>query len=116
MTTKSSQAKQLEGFDGTLIEAKSIIDSYSAQLSALEARISPMEQVIAARDQEIKDLKVERLNQNQLKTALEREKLINSDLRAQIGKLNDTLRMVGVIAKGWTVQAKMIKQMVRESA
>ena len=89
------------GFDGTLADAKKIISEQENQKEALEARISPLEQVIAARDQELKDLKVQ---------------LINADLRAKVAKLSDALSVVGAIAKTLTVEAKVIRKLAKEHA
>ena len=100
----------------TLADAKKLIGDQEKQKEALEARISPLEQVIAARDQELRDLKVQLINQNQLKTAIDREKLINADLRAKVAKLSDALSVVGAIAKTLTVEAKVIRKLAKEHA
>jgi len=113
MVTKTA-SRPASSFAGTLAEAKSIIDSQAVQLTALEFRISPMEQVIAARDQEIKDLKVTIINHNALKTALDREKLINADLRAKVDKLSRELQVIGAIAKSWIVSAKTVRAIVKD--
>ena len=113
MVTKTAN-RPASSFAGTLAEAKSIIDSQAEQLTALEFRISPMEQVIAARDQEIKDLKVTIINSTALKTSLERERLINADLRTKVDKLTRELQVIGAIVKSWIVSAKTIKAIVKD--
>ena len=108
--------QETASWSGTLADAKSIIDSQTSQLTALEARISPLEQVIAARDQELRDLKAQIIKQSELQRLLDRQKVINEELARKNEQLTNDLGYIRAIVKGWTVEAKMIRALIKDHA
>ena len=83
-----------------------------AQLDAQMARIGPLEQVLAARDQEIRDLKGQLVKQSESQRQIDLEKARNATLTRLNEQLTTDLRIIRSVTVAVTAEVKAIRKLI----